>query len=113
MSKISIDFYLMVRAEKTRSSRRFDLKLPRVVSSRNGVPPSKPGEIPINLSVSLPESLFKEPQFTAAISVAEESVTPGTVSAEVVNNIQEIVRETTGLELTIHQDQLEELDNAT
>lgn len=92
----------MVKAEKPNFG-SLELKCPRIVSGIRGIPASKKGEIPIKVTLSLPESLFKDPQFTAAISVSDDSVTPGTVDAEVINNITDLVRDATGLEITIDQ----------
>ena len=93
-------FYLIVPARKSQFGRRYELQQPRVVSDKNP-PKVKPGEVAIKCSVQLPEALFKEPQFRATIVVGDEAVTPQVVDAEVINNIQQVVAEATGIQLTI------------
>ena len=103
MSKLNMlkrQCYLFVLARKPRSSSWLELTLPRIVSSKNP-PATKSGEIAIKLTVSLPETLFKEPQYTASISVPDEAVSAPVIDADVISNVENLIAEATGLQITI------------
>lgn len=65
------------------------------------LPSLESGEVAIKVTARLPQSLFQRPMLTAAITVPVDSVTPATVSAEVADNIAEIVRQQIGVDLHI------------
>lgn len=58
-------------------------------------------EIALKLKLELPDELFKRPQLEASITVPRDAVTPAVVSAEVGDNIREVVRQQLGIDLTI------------
>ena len=86
----------------TRRSPWLELKQPRIMSAKNNRTPAlKEGEVAIRLNISLPEALFEQPSFKATIEVPAESVTGPLVDAETINNITELVAQSTGLTLTL------------
>ena len=80
-----------------------------IVSSKGKVRVTKtrPGldwnEIAINLSISLPEMLFKRPLLSANVIVGDEAVSPVEISPEILINTAELIAQQTGLkvELTV------------
>ena len=58
-------------------------------------------EISIKMNLELPDSLFKKPLLCANIKVDEEDVRPEVISPEVINNIQESIREHSGIEVRL------------
>ena len=100
MSKTTaIDCYLIVRGKRRwKTSGPIDLVSPRVTKTK---PATKKDEVAIKVHLSLPEALFDEPQFQASIEVNDSQCTSPTVDAAVLNNIEELVREQTGICLTI------------
>lgn len=101
---ISKSFYLVIPSTRRYRGAPPELLQPKVLSDKT-VPKVKPGEVAIKCNVELPLSLFEEPQFKATIRVAENAVTPQQVDAEVIDNIEQIVAESTGLVLTIMTDE--------
>ena len=97
--------YLIIRGTQSNYSRIVDgLSQPRIVSAKNGIPATKAGEIPIKLTIKLPQSLFQNPTYSAEIAVDEDAVSSPAISAEVINNIENVVAEATGLTLTIESE---------
>ncbi|MCD0459154.1 hypothetical protein [Roseiconus lacunae] len=97
------DFYLVCSCARSHyGGRPVGLKLPRIVSAKSSsTPATKKDEVAIRVSIELPEQLFAAPAFKASIKVDESSVTAATVDAEVINNIEQVVAEATGLRLEI------------
>ena len=106
MRRLTKNCYLIVGAKKN-GSHISGLTQPRVVSSRTP-PTTKGNEVAIKLTVELPESLFKDPQFTASISVANENVSKPQIDAKVIDKISQIVGEATGLTLKIESEIVDE-----
>lgn len=73
---------------------------PAVRVAKN-VPRLDANEIALKLKLELPDELFKRPQLEASITVPRDAVTPAVVSAEVGDNIREVVRQQLGIDLTI------------
>ncbi len=57
-------------------------------------------EIAIAVSLKLPVGLFKKPSLTATIEVPEDSAPPR-IDVEMQSNIARVIREQTGIHLTI------------
>ncbi len=90
----SASFYLICR----RAGNRYHSLAVRL-ASRN--PALRPGEVPVYLTLTLPEQLFQKPQLRATISVGETQVPPAQVIAEVVGNIEEQLRKALGVEVKL------------
>lgn len=102
---LSRKFFLIVSATRNRYNGRPEgLMMPRLASSKhNSTPALKKGEVAIAINLELPTSLFKNPTYSATIAVDPGNVTPPTVEADVINNIEQVVGEATGLRLSIEQ----------
>lgn len=100
---LSISYWLIVEPKFSSYGSRIDgLNLPRIVKGKGSQqPPLKKGEVCIRCELRLPESLFRKPTLSAAISIPEAAAGQQQISAEVVNNIQELVANQLGIQLTI------------
>lgn len=58
-------------------------------------------EITMQLEVSIPDALFRKPRLQASITIPESAATPEVFSTEVVDNVQELIRQATGLEMVV------------
>jgi hypothetical protein len=58
-------------------------------------------EVAILLNINLPNELFKKPQLEANIRVPEENVNRPVINAEVLGNIEQHLKQTLGVELSI------------
>lgn len=107
MQSLKRQVWLVVGSKKNRYSGKPDaLALPRVSGGKK--PTTKGDEIAIALTIELPKALFLEPQFKAAISVPGDDVCRPQIEAEVIENIEQIVGEATGLTLTIESEVIDE-----
>ena len=59
------------------------------------------GEVAIKTEISLPAGLFERPQLRARIEVAADKIPPFEITAQVRDNIAEIVAQQTGFDLTL------------
>lgn len=89
-------FWLMASVNKKRGYSR-ELSLPRVGAKNT----AKSGEVAIQVTLSLPETLFTKPQLRATIGVDQSQISSAVVDAEVANNIADLVAENLGIQLTI------------
>lgn len=55
----------------------------------------------LQLTVTVPDSLFQQPQLQAKIEVPDTAVNAPVITAEVLNNIQALVSQNLGVNLTI------------
>lgn len=60
-------------------------------------------EIAIHLNINVPDSLFKKPQLSATIDIQESQITPQVITAEIADNIRDLVQQNLGIELKIVQ----------
>lgn len=58
----------------------------------HGLPRLQPNEISLELTLTIPDSLFKKPSLCAHV-IIDEKIAPESISADVVNHIQSIVSE--------------------
>jgi len=77
--------------------------------NRNGacrITASKPrmewDEISVLLNINLPDALFERPRLEASIDIPEEAVKADIISAEVLDNVKDVVKKATDLELNIN-----------
>lgn len=80
---------------------------PGVIYIRKQRPKLKASEIAIKLNLEIPDSLFVTPQLEAKVSVPDVAGGP-VITAEVAENIAEVVRQQTGLSLSIQAEPAEE-----
>lgn len=77
------------------------------ITSEGGVgvsvnPPSLgPGAIAMRITIEVPKALFTKPHLEARITVPASAGMPTTISAETVSNIENAVRQATGLMLSV------------
>lgn len=95
MSNISAGFYLAISAASGRGGKQVNFRL------TDRPPTLQPGEVSMYVNMSIPRALFQKPTLKAEITVPADAVSEPTISAEVKNNIAEIVKQQTGLDLTI------------
>lgn len=87
-----LDAYLIVKPKGwSNLSARLASRVPALASD----------EIAVKLSVKVPDALFKRPQLQASILIPESAVTAPVVTATVLDNVREILRQQTGLDVTI------------
>jgi len=76
-------------------------------------PPVHSGEVLVEIEVDIPKELFNRPQLRAQISVPEDSVTPYVIEAETKDNIEQAIKNATGLIVSLEvidpKDEVEEL----
>jgi len=65
-------------------------------------PTLHPDEIVVYLNINVPDALFQKPALRADI-IIDEKLVPEQISAEVIDNIKEIVREKVGLTIELNQ----------
>lgn len=67
----------------------------------NKLPSLAVGEVPVKIDVNVPDALFKRAQLQAKITIPESAVTAPVVTAEVLDNVREILSQQTGLDVTV------------
>lgn len=60
-------------------------------------PDLKWDEVAVHLSLDLPQILFQRPQLQGSINVKESQVLPHKIDVDVINNIQESIKQHTGV----------------
>lgn len=90
--KVSGEFYLVIHRKNysTLSAR---------LTSRT--PDLEAGEVAIKLNVNVPETLFKKPQLQASVTIPEDSVTAPVLNAQVLDNVKEVLAQTTGMDISL------------
>lgn len=65
-------------------------------------PSLHPDEIAIYLSINIPDTLFQRPALKAEIKI-EDKLVPAQISADVIDNIQQIIQENLNIKVEISQ----------
>jgi hypothetical protein len=97
MSTLTSTFYLALSKKKIgvytngRLNGRLSMKPPALAR----------GEIAMKLSVEVPAGLFEIPALRATVRVPNEAVSPPSIDATVIDNVQELLRERTGLDVVV------------
>lgn len=60
-------------------------------------------EVPVQMTLSLPKALFRRPQITARVAVADD-LAPAEISADVQDNIAQAIRDQLGVDVRITVD---------
>lgn len=58
-------------------------------------------EVAIKVVLTLPDAIFDKPTFEAKIEVPNEAVSQPVITAEVIDNVQEIIKQNTGFEVKL------------
>lgn len=82
------DFYLIINNKKVV---RLVKNLPRLDWS----------EVSIKMNLELPDSLFQRPVLSGSIVVKDSDVQPTVITPEIMNNIQQAIREHQGIEIKL------------
>jgi hypothetical protein len=53
-------------------------------------------EVAVKVTLELPDAVFEKPAFEAKIEIPEAAVSKPVINAEVVDNVQEIIKQNTG-----------------
>lgn len=93
---MTITKYLVISATKSRYG-----GLVGKVRMVERVPTLKGNEVSLRLSLELPNAMFERPQLEAKMEVPEEAVPEITITPEVTENIQKIIKETIGLNMVV------------
>lgn len=93
---IETDFYMVV-AYNPRAGYSRALSI-RTTKNR---PALAKGEIAIKCTIALPKALFQRPALSARISIPDEAVPRTEINMELASNIQDLVQQHLGLEMTI------------
>lgn len=70
-----------------------------------GYPALAPGEIAMELRITVPVTLFQKPMLKAEITVPLDHNPTIKLQAETVGNITEAIRQATGLEIVVRQEE--------
>ena len=92
MTNYTGSFYLIV------SCGRYNGLRARLTTKK---PSLTPGEVALDLRVSLPETLFKRPQLKASITVPESAVSAPVLDAKVLDNVREVLEQQTGMRVDV------------
>ncbi len=71
------------------------------VRTAKHAPKLQSNEISLWVNISLPVELFRKPQLQATITVPDDAALPSIIDAGIIDNIQEIVKQNSGIELKI------------
>ena len=58
-------------------------------------------EIAVKVSLELPDEIFDKPTFQAQIRVPKEAVSRPIIDAEVIDNVESIIKQNTGFEVKL------------
>lgn len=58
-------------------------------------------EVALNLQIQIPDEVFKRPQIVAEITIPNEAVTSTEITADVAENLQNVLHQTLGLNFSI------------
>lgn len=58
-------------------------------------------EISLQIDVTIPDEMFRRPHLQASIKVPDEAVQQRVISTDVIDNVQESIRQATGLEIAV------------
>lgn len=64
-------------------------------------PSLKSNEVAVRLEIDLPDVLFERPQIEAKVTIPPDMVSPKTVEAEVLDNVETVLQQQAGLDVTV------------
>jgi len=69
---------------------------------RKTLPVVSPGHVALRLNLEIPDRLFVTPTLEASVKVPEDAVQAPVIEADVIENIEEVVKAHTGLEIRLN-----------
>jgi hypothetical protein len=93
--------YLVVR----KSGRRWDGLSVRVADKQ---PTLQPGEVATRQTLSVPSTLFEWPQLKASLTIPADKVAPAEITADVIDNIADAIRQAGGVDVKVTVGEREE-----
>lgn len=103
------NFYLVIQGKKSRLA-HFRAQGTREVGEiqvRKNKPSTKQDEIAVKVSLDIPDALFEKPTLQIAAAVPEDSGHGPVITTEVADNLAEVIRQQTGLQVHISAPELE------
>lgn len=58
-------------------------------------------EVPVFVTLDVPDALFRTPQLRAVVTIPPNSVTSSTITAEVQDNVAKAIKAATGMEVRL------------
>lgn len=58
-------------------------------------------EVAVKIVLSIPDAVFEKPAFEAKMVIPEEAVNQTVISAEIIDNVQEIIKQNTGFDVKL------------
>lgn len=102
---MKVECYLIIQGVEPRAihmrEERREVGSLRLTKKR---PATAPDEIAINLNLDIPDALFIKPTLHASIAVPDNFGLAPEITAEVADNIAEVLRQQTGLRVHISAD---------
>ena len=59
-------------------------------------------EVSMKLNLEVPDELFSKPRLEASIAIPKEAVSPEIIEADVIDNIQDTIKQNTGVEVKLN-----------
>lgn len=78
-----------------------------IINNRGGVtirekePRLAGNEVALRLELDVPDGLFKRPVLKAVMKVPQESIPKTSITPQITDNIEKIIKEATGLEMCV------------
>ena len=94
------EIYLTIEAHKQRGYPNFPRALGKVSVTKRK-PSTRPEEIALKIALDIPDSLFEKPTLEATVTVPKSGDRTAVVSADVMSNIEQIIKEQTGFSVTV------------
>lgn len=66
-----------------------------------GSPALQSNEVAVKVSIEMPDEIFDKPSLVAELKVPKEAVSQPVISAEVIDNVQDIIKQNTGFEVKL------------
>ena len=66
-----------------------------------GSPALDANEVAVKVSIELPDEIFDKPSFEAKVTVPQEAVSKPVITADVIDNVQDIIKQNTGFEVKL------------
>jgi hypothetical protein len=92
-----LDKYIVIEGKESRYG---SLSLTARMVER--VPKLKGNEVALRLAIDLPKALFTRPTLEARMTIPDEAVPTIEITPEVTDNISKIIRESTGLTMSVN-----------
>lgn len=73
-----------------------------------GTPKLDADEVAVKVNLELPDALFDKPSLEAKIVVPKEAVSKPVITADVIDNVQDIIKQNTGFEVRLEVVEKEE-----